>query len=140
MVVARSAFLALGGWDEGVSRVIGCDFGTALRVAGAPPLGIVKMPLVAIRKHSGNISSDTERMNLGDANVLDYVLQTRPELEPLKVIIEHSIAERRSAALASAFARRDFAEVREIYRMLPSDFRRGKTLMKRLIASLTPSI
>ncbi len=136
MMVARNTFQALGGWDEGVSRIIGCDFATALRVAGAPPLGIVKLPLVTIRKHSGNISADTERMNLGDANVLDYVLKTRPELGPLRNAIERSIAARRSAALDNAFVRRDFAAVRSIYKMLPEDFRRGKTFIKHVIASV----
>lgn len=138
MMVARGDFLALGGWDEGVSRIIGCDFATALRSGGAPPLGIVKLPLVAIRKHSGNISADVERMNLGDANVLAYVLRTRPELEPLRGIIEYSIADRRSAALDSAFVRRDFAAVRKIYKMLPGDFRGGKILIKRILASVAP--
>ncbi len=87
--------LALGGWDEGVSRIIGCDFATTLRVAVAPPVGVVKQPLVTIRKHAGNFSADTERMNLGDANVLEYVMRTRPELAPLRKLIERSIGVRR---------------------------------------------
>jgi glycosyltransferase involved in cell wall biosynthesis len=140
MMVSRNAFLALGGWDEGASRLIGCDFATALRVGAAPPLGIVKQPLVSIRKHSGNISGDTERMNLGDADVLEYVLRTRPNLAPLRYVIERSIADRRSAALDSAFVRKDFAAVRKIYKMLPNDLRRGKTLIKRLIASIAPGL
>ena len=136
MMVSRDRFLALGGWDEGASRMIGCDFATALRSAASPPLGIVGAPLVSIRKHSANISGDTEKMNLGDAQVLDYVRRTRPELAPLEKQILRSIAERRAAGLDSAFSRRDFKAVREIYSMLPRDFPNLRLRAKRAIAAL----
>ena len=82
MAASRAGLLALGGWDEGVTGLVGCDFATMLRVAMAPPVGVLRRPLVTIRKHSGNFSGDTERMNLGDALVLEHVLSTRAELAP----------------------------------------------------------
>ena len=136
MVVSREAFLALGGWDEGVSRVIGCDFATALRVAAHPPVGIVRAPLVAVRKHGGNISGNTERMNLGDARVLEHVLRTRPELVSLEGALRGSIARRRRDALGSAFDRRDFAMVREIHAMLSPAMSGRRERAKRAIAAL----
>ena len=138
MMVAKEPFLALGGWDEGASRMIGCDFATALRSAAAPPLGIVGAPLVFIRKHAANISGDTEKMNLGDAQVLDYVRRSRPELAPLEKEILLSMAERRAAGLDSAFSRRDFAAVRAIYALLPPAFPDFKLRAKRAIAGLPP--
>jgi len=136
MMVAREKFLAAGGWDEGTSRLVGCDFATTLRVAAHPPIGVVHQPLVAIRKHAQNFSADTEKMNLGDANVLDHVLRTRPELARLEQQIRRSMAERRSAALDSAFSRRDFMAVREIYARLPSGAAGPKQRAKRWIAAL----
>jgi hypothetical protein len=136
MMASKERFLALGGWDEGASRMIGCDFATALRSAASPPLGIVGAPVVSIRKHSANISGDTEKMNLGDAQVLDYVRRTRPELAPLDKEILRSIAERRAAGLDSAFSRRDFAAVRRIYAMLPPEFPGLRLRAKRAIAAL----
>ena len=136
MMVSKDRFLALGGWDEGASRMIGCDFATALRSAAAPPLGIVGAPLAFIRKHAANISGDTEKMNLGDAQVLDYVRRSRPELAPLEKEILRSIAERRAAGLDSAFSRRDFAAVRQIYALLPPDFPDLRLRTKRAIAGL----
>jgi glycosyltransferase involved in cell wall biosynthesis len=136
MTVSRGPFIDAGGWDEGVSRIVGCDFATALRVAMRPKLGIVKRPLVAIRKHGGNISGDTEKMNLGDACVLEYVLRTRPELAALAPQIQASIASRRQAALDSAFLRRDFAAVREIHRKLPPGASPPRLQIKRAIAGL----
>jgi hypothetical protein len=136
MMVAREAFLAAGGWDEGVSRIVGCDLATTLRVAALPPVGVVRRPLVAIRKHAGNFSGDTERMNLGDARVLEHVLRTRPALSPYADAIARSIAARRCAALNSAFSRRDFAAVREIYGLLPAASVPRRQRAKAVIAGL----
>jgi len=134
IMVSRPAFMDAGGWDEGVSR--GCDFATALRVAALPPLGVVRRPLVAIRKHASNLSGNTEAMNLDDAQVLEHVLHTRPELAVLRDAIRRSIAERRAAALDSSFSRGDFAAVRRIYRLLPPEFRQATQCAKRTIAAL----
>jgi glycosyltransferase involved in cell wall biosynthesis len=136
MMVSREKFATAGGWDEGASRLVGSDFATALRVAANPPIGIVQRPLVAIRKHAGNISADTEKMNLGDALVLEYVLRTRPELAPLAPQFHRSIALRRQAALDSAFSRRDFAAFRAIYALLPPGARIPKHRAKHAIATL----
>lgn len=136
MMVARTKFLALGGWDEGVSRIVGCDFATTLRVAANPPVGVVRQPLVAIRKHPGNFSGDTERMNLGDARVLEHVLRTRPGLAPLSATIGNSIARRRGDALDSAFVRGDIDTVRAIFMLLPRDKQSFKHRIKHRIACL----
>jgi glycosyltransferase involved in cell wall biosynthesis len=136
MMVSRARFLAMGGWDEGVGRIVGADFATALRMAANPPLGVVRHPLAAIRKHDGNYSRDTEKMNLGDAQVLDYVLRTRPELAPLEAAIRASAAARRQAALDSAFARRDFTAFRQIRQKLPGTPQTAKQRAKHAIAAL----
>jgi len=140
MIVSRAKFLHAGGWDEGTTRLVGCDFATTLRVAANPPVGVIHRPLVHIRKHAQNFSADTEKMNLGDACVLDYVLRTRPELAPLAGQIRASMALRRSNALDSAFSRRDFAAVRAIYALLPAQAPGPKQRMKRAIAALPPKL
>lgn len=134
MMVSRDKFLAIGGWDEGTSRLIGCDLATTLRVAGVAPIGVVQRPLVGIRKHAGNFSGDTERMNLGDAQVLAYVMATRPELGVHRAAILASIDARRGDALDSAFSRRDFGAVRAIYRLLLPGQKSGIRRIKRVLA------
>jgi hypothetical protein len=136
MVASRDGFLALGGWDEGLSRIVGGDFATTLRVAAQAPLGVIQRPLVAIRQHASNHSGDTEKLNLGDACVLEHVLCARPELAYLATAIRGSVALRRRAVLDSAFSRRDFAAVRDIYRLLPQNGCRAKQQIKRAIAGL----
>jgi hypothetical protein len=140
LMVSRAGFVALGGWDEGVSRLVGCDFATVLRLAAQPSIGIVKRALVMIRKHGGNFSADTEKMNLGDAQVLEYVLRTRHELSALEAAIRRSVEHRRTAALDGAFSRRDFDAVRKIYRLLPPHARSAKLRVKTAVASLTSSL
>ena len=136
MMVSRERFLDAGAWDEGVSRMVGCDLATTLRVAARPPIGVVRRPLVSIRKHASNFSGNTEKMNLGDANVLEYVLSTRPELAPFETTIRSSVATRRCAALDSAFSRRDFAAVSEINRLLPPSDVPLRQRAKSVIATL----
>jgi glycosyltransferase involved in cell wall biosynthesis len=118
MMVDRIKFARLGNWDEGVQRVTGGDFATALRVGAAPPIGVCRRPMVSIRKHALNFSGDAEKMNLGDAMVLEHVLATRPEVQALSAEFRDSIDRRRGDALHSAFSRGDFPEVRKIDRLI----------------------
>jgi Glycosyl transferase family 2 len=134
MVARKDVLIALGGWDEGVARIVGQDFATTLLVAEHPPLGIVRQPLVGIRKHGGNFSADVQAMNLGDALVLEHVLATRPGLAPLAPAIRASIARRRGEALDTAFARRDFAAVRRIAGQFGTVS--GRARVKRAVAGL----
>jgi glycosyltransferase involved in cell wall biosynthesis len=134
MVVDRERFLALGGWDEGVSRMVGCDFATTLRIAEHPPIGVLRRPTVGIRKHPGNFSGDVQRMNVGDAAVLEHVLATRPSLSNHAVAIRLSITARRLAAFDTAFATGVFNDVIRIAGMVAelSGARRVKLAVARL--------
>lgn len=118
MCVRRAAFLARGGWDEGVGRTVGTDFATSLREVEHPPLGFVTEPTVLIRKHGGNYSDDLVKMHLGDASILGWCLDGRPSLAPFAGAIRASMRHRRIMALEVAFARQDLAAVREIAALL----------------------
>jgi glycosyltransferase involved in cell wall biosynthesis len=135
-VADRDAMIAAGGWDEGVGRTVGDDFGTVLRLGELYPFGVVSVPLVGIRKHPGNFSANVRAMNLGDANILEYVLGSRPSLRPHAMLIRDSVVRRRRDALDSAFADGDFAAVRAIYRQLPAGGRSARVRLKALIAGL----
>jgi hypothetical protein len=139
-VADRLAMLGAGGWDEGVGRTVGDDFGTVLRLGELHPFGVVSAPLVGIRKHLGNFSANVRAMNLGDANILEYVLASRPSLAPHAALIRASVARRRRDALDSAFADGDFAAVRTIYRLLPAGAASNRVQLKRLVAGLPRSI
>jgi hypothetical protein len=139
-VARRSALLAAGGWDEGVGRVVGDDFGTALRVAELCPFGVVTEPLVGIRKHDGNYSRDTRAMALGDSLILEYALATRPSLAGMADTIRENVAHRRRIALHLAFDDCDFAAVGAIYPLIPEGGRPFSIQVKRRVAGLPAPI
>ena len=139
MVADRRFLLEIGGWDESVTRIVGSDFATALRIAEHVPLGVVRRPVVGIRKHAGNFSGDVQRMNLGDAQVLELILPRRPALAPFADEVRASIERRRRDALDTAFARRDFQAVREIEALLPGRVQ-GRQRAKALVARLPPPL
>jgi hypothetical protein len=114
MVVRTDFFRSIGGWDEAWNRKMSQDFATTLRVAEHPPIGLALRPTVGIRKHSGNFSGDVQKMNLGDAAILDHALRTRPSLAPHADAVRRSILARRTNALEIAFSRQDFTAVAEI--------------------------
>lgn len=140
LMVDRQRFLALGGWDEGVSRMVGCDFATALHIAEHPPIGVLRRPVVGIRKHAGNFSGDVQRMNLGDADVLNYVLSTRPTLAAYASEIRQSIEARRLAAFDTAFARGDFTAIEHISSLLSNRPQNLRHRLKHVIAHLPPFV
>lgn len=136
MVVDRKFFHSLGGWDEGANRLRGSDFATALLLAEVCSVGIIKEPLVGIRKHAGNFSGDVQKMNLGDALVLEHVLETRPSLAKHAGAIRGSVVKRRQQALDTAFARGDLSAVRQIYNLLPDYARGGAIRVKYTVAAM----
>ena len=139
-VADRVAMLGVGGWDEGVGRTVGDDFGTVLRLGELHPFGVLSAPLVDIRKHPGNFSASVRAMNLGDAGILEYALASRPSLQPHAELIRDSIARRRADAFASAFADRDFPAVREIYQKLPPGAIHSRMRLKYFLARLSQLI
>jgi hypothetical protein len=135
LVADRAFMIGTGGWDEGVSRILGCDFATALRLVEHAPWGVVRRATVGIRKHAGNISADVQKMNLGDSLVLEHVLATRPSMAPYVRAIRDSIVARRRSAFESAFARGDLADARQIDRLLPLRVG-GRLAVKRAVTRL----
>lgn len=140
MVAKRSFLVGLGGWDTSVGRIVGTDFATLLLLSDHSPFGVLHEPLVAIRKHGGNYSADLQAMNLGDAAILEHVLDRRPALERLRSVIKVSVARRRAAALDLAFARGDHAAVLQIWLQLPKTARSWLGWVKAKTAAMPPGV
>ncbi|MCR0985112.1 glycosyltransferase family 2 protein [Roseomonas populi] len=136
MVADRLFLLGIGGWDASVGRIVGTDFATVLLLAEHAPFGVVTRPLVEIRKHAGNYSADVQAMNLGDAAILEHVLQRRPSLLQHAAAIRESAAHRRASALDIAFGRHDHEAVRRIYAQLPRPHRGWRTKLKLGVSAL----
>lgn len=136
LAVRREDFLSQGGWDESIGRQVSLDFATTLRIAARPPVGVVLVPTLLIRKHAGNFSADVQKMNLGDAVALEHVLTRYPEMQALEREIRESVRRRRLQALDSAFARGDFAGVKQIRALLGPATLPPATHVKAMVAGL----
>lgn len=136
LVVDREKFIGLGGWDESVSRMVGCDFATHLRIAAHPPVGVLKHALVGIRKHASNYSGDNLKMALGDAGVLKKILVSQPEMNEYKKDIENSISERLRAAIEIAFTRGDMDIVKRTANMVDANLLSNKQKIKVFVAHM----
>lgn len=140
MMVDRRFMVKAGGWDTSVGRRVGCDLATILRMAEHAPFGILQQPMVGIRKHAGNHSADVQAMNLGDAWILEHVLADRPSLQMHAAAVQASITTRRTQALETAFARRDFRSVRDIADLLPQAAQPLRLRLKTQVARLPPPL
>jgi len=140
MVVRADFFRSIGGWDEAWNRKMSQDFATTLRIAEHPPIGLMLEPAVGIRKHAGNFSGDVQKMNLGDAAILEHALRTRPSLAPYADAIGQSILARRAESLELAFARQDFAAVAEIAGLIGDGRLPGRAQLKARLARLPTAL
>ncbi|APZ43478.1 glycosyltransferase family 2 protein [Acidihalobacter ferrooxydans] len=140
MMVDRKRFLAAGGWDESVGRVVGCDFATHLQRVDDPPIGVLRRPLVGIRKHAQNFSGDNLRMELGDAYVLQTILDRRDGLARFESEIQRSIQSRLLAAFEIAYARGDLDLVRELRGKIDESVLGRTHWLKYTIARLPSSL
>lgn len=136
LVADRRWLISVGGWDESVGRLLSGDLATALRLAEHTPLGVLRTPLVGIRKHAHNISGNDRATLLGEALVLERVLETHPALRSHAETLLASVALRRTQALSAAFVDRDYAAVQEIFRLLPRSSQRGLVWLKSAVARL----
>ena len=138
LVADREWLRSIGGWDVSVGRLLAGDFATALRLAAHAPLGILRAPLVGIRKHARNISGNDRATALGEVLVLERVLETNPAAAQHEEAVRATIAQRRAQTLDSAFVDGDFQAVREIFDALPPAYRRGRVRVKHAVARLPP--
>lgn len=140
LVASREFFLGIGGWDESVERLVGCDSATAMMLVRHPPFGVQERATVGIRKHGGNFSGDTVRMNLGDAEILERLLARDRDLAPLRGAIEESIRQRRCAAIEAAFGLLDLQTARSVARRTDLGRSPARTRVKARIAALPPRV
>src|SRR5262249_2803412 len=100
-MVRRSAFDAVGGFDERLQHAE--DYDLWLRLARAGPIEHVARTLVAYRLHAGNLSHDREALRRAEVEILN----------------NHAIDDIREALLVSCAgaARADVALSRVLFRM-----------------------
>ena len=134
IMMKRTFFEAVGFWEESLGRTVGEDFEFALRCGSRSPMGVVKIPVVGIRKHAGNFSKDALRMMLGDIEILRFVLKNHSHARDYADIIEKQIGSRSASAAEGAFRIGDFDTVRRLLEHVQFSQRSWKLHVKSLIA------
>lgn len=103
MMLLRSTYLELGGFDLNLAGVGAEDWDFTLRLLDSIPVALNISPLVRIRRHPGNDSSNSLHMSLGEIKILRRYLAAHVEEIALAAEIERQISSRSRSAFDVAF-------------------------------------
>lgn len=107
-LMRRSLYLSLGGYDPQFNGVGGEDYEFTLRLVGAADMALCAIPLVRVRRHASNDSTDNVRQVSGEIRILEHALAHHAHAAPYRAAILNSIDVRRLDVFNGAFARGDF--------------------------------
>jgi hypothetical protein len=107
-LIRRSLYEQLGGYDAQFNGVGGEDYEFTLRLVAVADMALCNTPLVRVRRHRGNDSTDNVRQVSGDVVILEYALAHHPAAAKYRDAILESIAERLLDIFNGAFARGSF--------------------------------
>lgn len=139
-IFRKTFYQAIGGYDPKFNRVGAEDWEFTLRAIAQGHVAVCTRPLVRIRKHAGNDSHDAMRMNLGEADILDYALAQHPGADKFSAEILASVDARRVRAFDAAFALGNFelaAQIEHKLRNKPTDI---KSRLKHFILKSPPPL
>ena len=136
IVLRRSLFNQLGGFREEFGRNPSEDFEFALRCVAQGPIGIVREPVVGVRRHDANFSRDMEANARGQIAIMEYALGHHPINEATRSILRREIELRHVELSYGAFRRGEFHEVVSHLSNLSSVSLDPKTRLKLWIARL----
>jgi len=135
-IYSKALYQRLGGFDPAFHNVGGEDWEFTLRVLEAGRTVLCRQPLVQVRKHGANDSSDSMRMVRGTASILEYALGHHPIAAAYRDIILDNIRERRLGVFHVAFGRGDFATAQEMLDLLAERPGNVRFVLKALVTRL----
>lgn len=139
-LIRRSLYERLGGYDAQFNGVGGEDYEFTLRLVDVADMALCITPLVRVRRHRGNDSTDNVRQVRGDVVILEYALAHHPAAARYRDAILASIAERRLDIFNGAFARGSFDIAAETLTLLPHRPHGLAFRLKALITGLPPKL
>lgn len=101
-----------------------------------PPIGLVQAPVVGIRKHPSNFSADPLKTELGEIEVLNYVMQKHSAAQSYEAAIRRQIVIRAGNVVHAAFSIGRLDLVKHLLETVPPDRRDWKLRTKSAIARL----
>jgi GT2 family glycosyltransferase len=135
-LIRKATYQAIGGYDPRFNRVGAEDLEFTLRLAAVCRISLCATPLVRVRKHGGNDSTDNDRQLRGEVQILEFALGQHPAAQRYRAAIERGIDRRRLFLFDGAFARGEFERANELlgqFRRRPRERRfRAKAFITRL--------
>lgn len=135
-IVRRSLYTAIGGYDPQFNGVGAEDYEFCLRLVEAGKTAICTNPLIRIRRHGANDSTDNVRQVHGTVQILEYALLHHRSGPIYRDAILDSIEERRLDIFNGAFARGAFDIAGQMLGLLRNPPHDAKFKLKALITRL----
>lgn len=114
LVVSRSLFDAIGGYNPRFARTGSEDFEFVLRCGSHGPCGVVGDALVGIRRHGNNFSANQLRNLLGEIEILRYARTHHDAARNALPAIDRQIALRSLQSLELAFTTGNYPLVKSL--------------------------
>lgn len=109
MTIEKALYLEVGGYNSAF-RIVGSeDWEFTLRVLSKSDATLCRIPLVNIRKHSGNQSGNRFYQALGEAYILEYAISNHDKAKMYKGLMHAEINKRRIDAFDIAYSHADFS-------------------------------
>ena len=140
IVMTKSLFESVGGFDGKFARTASEDFEFILRCVAHAPIGMIDAPLVGIRRHPGNFSASQLANLLGEVKILRHAKSHHTAAKQFAAEIDADIARRNLEALALAFSFGKYDLVRSLAGEIGAKHLGFKPRLKFLIASLPKAI
>lgn len=135
-IVRRAVYNALEGYDTRFNGVGAEDFEFALRLVEAGETALCAEPLLRIRRHGGNDSTDNVRQVSGTIQILEFALAHHRSAARYRESILESMEERRLDVFNGAFARGSFDIARPVLALLRHPPKDKKFRLKAMITRL----
>lgn len=140
MIMSQGFLQRVGPWVDALGRTLSEDLEFILRCVNRPPIGVLRAPLVGIRKHAGGFSSQPLRTLKGEIEILHYVLEHHQAAAEHERVIRDSIVQRHVAGAELAFHLGDLGLVHDFLSAVPHRARSHSLRLKSLIAALPPRL
>lgn len=114
LVMTKSLFTAIGGYETKFARTASEDFEFTLRCVAEAPVGMIQTPLVGIRRHGGNYSGNQLSNLLGEVKILQHAKAHHAAGKKYAAEIDAQIRQRNAQALELAFTKGDYELVRAL--------------------------
>jgi hypothetical protein len=136
IVMAKSLFEAIGGYETKFARTASEDFEFTLRCVAKAPTGMIENALVGIRRHDGNYSGNQLSNLLGEVKILQHAKAHHPVGKKYAAQIDAEIRERNAQALELAFTKGDYEKVRSLAAAVGGNGLNFKQRLKAFLAAL----